>query len=229
MIIEILKQIITRYITFFTKRNPPILDLQDKDFSSLNAFEESAPQIRKEVEQFIKENWKKIPTFNQVDKGQNDLASYDDIAWKTLFVKMYDNWIDQDVSPTVTKLLKNNPNISSALFSCLDAGKHIPPHEGPNNGILRYTLPIVVPQKDACYLVIDGKRVNLEENKGVLWDDTYTHSASNESNAPRVALLLDLKKQMPAHVSFVYSLAMKIARISPAFKKAEKVAKSFKS
>ena len=139
---------------------------------------------------------------------------------------MYDVWIDQEISPTTTKLLKDNPNISSALFSCLDAGKEIPPHVGPNNGILRYTLPIVVPKDGECYLMIDGKRKDLNEHKGILWDDTYLHAAYNKTSGTRVALLLDIKKKMPAHVSFVYNLAMKIARISPAFKKAEKVARS---
>ena len=226
MLINVLKAIITKYISFFTKKNPPILDLKNKDFSSLNAFEENAEQIRGEVEQFIKKNWKNIPTFNEVDEGQVELTSNDNIDWKTLFVKMYDTWIDQEVSPTTTRLLKNNPNISSALFSCLDAGKEIPPHYGPNNGILRYTLPIVVPTDGSCHLVIDGKHVQLKESKGVLWDDTYKHSASNQTSSTRVALLLDIKKKMPRHVEFVYALAMKIARVSPAFKKAVETAKT---
>ena len=85
-------------------------------------------------------------------------------------------------------------NVSGISISLLSPGKHIPPHNGPYKGILRYQLAISVPKEGNCQLFVDNKPYTWTEGKGVLFDDTYVHEVRNETKETRIAVLLDLRR-----------------------------------
>ena len=78
--------------------------------------------------------------------------------------------------------------------SILDPGKHIPAHNGPYKGILRYQLALSVPKDGSCQIFVDNKPYSWTEGKSVLFDDTFIHEVKNESNEKRIALLLIIRR-----------------------------------
>lgn len=65
------------------------------------------------------------------------------------------------------------------------------PHAGPQRAVLRYQLGLVVPEPEACELRVAGTLARWREGEGMLWDDTFEHSAANRGTRPRVVLWLD--------------------------------------
>ena len=77
-----------------------------------------------------------------------------------------------------------------ALFSILKPGTHIPPHFGMSNTQLTVHLPLVVPE--ACSLTVNGERRPTEAGKCLLFDDSYSHEAENQSREVRVVLIFEI-------------------------------------
>ena len=100
-------------------------------------------------------------------------------------------------NPKTVKLLEPMKNVKGFYFSILAPGKHIPPHKGPYKGIIRYQLALSVPKNGECKILVDGNPHYWTEGKGVLFDDTYTHEVLNNTQEKRIALLLDVKREVP--------------------------------
>jgi aspartate beta-hydroxylase len=220
---RILLYLFKKYISLFST-NSPVLD-KAADFPAYSDFDSNWQKIKEEMEAYILGNWEDIPSFDAIDEEQRDLIENDNYKWKVLLVKMYGEYINTHVSPTLLQLVKKHDKlISSATLSCMEAGKHIPPHCGPNKAVLRYTLPLKVPSEGECYLVVDGEKLPMKEGDGIFWDDTYMHEAVNATNGVRIALLLDIKRKMPKHIEVVYDFLLALARKTKKFKQASKAA-----
>jgi len=83
--------------------------------------------------------------------------------------------------------------MTTAFFSILSPGKHIPEHRGVFKGIMRYHLGLKVPEnaKDCC-IRVDEVSAYWQEGKGMLFDDTYQHEVWNNTDEIRVVLLMDV-------------------------------------
>ena len=77
-----------------------------------------------------------------------------------------------------------------ALFSILQPDTRIPPHFGMSNTQLTVHLPLVVPA--ACSLTVNGERRPTEAGKCLLFDDSYSHEAENQSREVRVVLIFEI-------------------------------------
>ncbi len=83
------------------------------------------------------------------------------------------------------------PNRSpSILFSLLQPGAHIPPHNGLVNTRLICHLPLIVPEQ--CTFRVGNELRDWRKGHAWLFDDTIEHEAWNRSAATRVILLLDV-------------------------------------
>lgn len=219
MLSRLLVKSFSRYIALFSK-NTSVMD-KAKDFPAYRDFDSNWEAIKSEMESYILNNWNALPSFDDIDENQKDLIENDHHQWKVLVLKMYGQCLNSHVSPTLAALLKKyDHSISSAIFSCMEAKKHIPAHTGPNKAILRYTLPLKVPSQGEAYLIVDGKKLSLKVGEGILWDDTYLHEAVNASDQVRIALLLDIKRKMPKHVDWVYEFVLKVGRKTKLFREA---------
>jgi hypothetical protein len=78
----------------------------------------------------------------------------------------------------------------SVLFSRLEPGAQIPPHNGMLNCRLICHLPLVVPQ--GCWLRVGNETREWEEGKLLIFDDSMEHEAKNPSGEMRVILLFDI-------------------------------------
>ena len=196
-----------------------------QEFPEFKEFDDNWQAIRTEMEQYIYNNWDGLPSLDDIDAAQRELIENDNHKWKVLMVKMYGQYLNTGISPTLTALIqKYDDLIPTATISCMAPKKYIPPHTGPNKTFLRYTLPLRVPKGGECYLVVDGQKIPLEEGNGVFWDDTYMHEALNDTDGIRIALLLDVKRDMPQHLNRFYEWLLRLGRKTKRFKEASETA-----
>ncbi|MGK0172163.1 MAG: aspartate beta-hydroxylase, partial [Gammaproteobacteria bacterium] len=77
-----------------------------------------------------------------------------------------------------------------ALFSVLEPGTHIPPHQGTANHRLTVHRPLVVPC--GCTLTVNGQTRPVASGNAMLFDDTFEHEARNDSDAVRIVLIFEV-------------------------------------
>jgi len=148
--------------------------------------------IKREVEDIMKD-YDSIPEFDKIDDKQDRLANSDNKKWKTFMFKFYDEYNEENCNkcPKTSKLLKKLP-LDLAMFSIMEKGKVLVPHQGPWRGLLRMHLGIDVP--DGAKITVDNEDYYWKEKELILFDDTFTHSVENP-NGRRVVLFMDLKRK----------------------------------
>jgi len=176
-----------------TRKTPAFLDL-DTYFPEYKILEENWETMRDEILQVLEEST--VPQFHEIDSGQEFISNNDNKAWNVFVVKCYGMWLHRNAEkcPKTCALFKDMKHVKTINFSILAPGKYIPPHEGPYKGIIRYQLPLEVPKKGECYIIVDGRRHYWNDGESVLFDDTYTHEVHNKTDERRIALLLDIKR-----------------------------------
>lgn len=160
---------------------------------------------------YLEDNWKtikeellvllneqdKIPSFEELDKGQRKLTV--DGRWKTFFLQIYGDYIESNCAkcPKTAEILRKVPGIWTAMFSILEGHKHLPKHVGQFKGFLRYHLGLVVPSGKQSRIVVNNQTRYWEEGKGLLFDDMYEHEVWNDSDSHRIILFLDIERPLP--------------------------------
>lgn len=129
---------------------------------------------------------------------KNDVSN----TWKIFPFYAFGIWINENCEkmPTLTKFIKEIPNLKIAILSKLSPGMKLIPHEGwgkHSNYVLRAHYGLVVTD-NKCYVeVSDSKRQKRKYHKNDEWlvfDDSKTHMAENMSNGDRIVLILDIKR-----------------------------------
>jgi len=106
-------------------------------------------------------------------------------------------WIQKncDLFPNTVNLLKNIPNIRTALFSKMGSQTVIDPHTGwgeLSNYVLRCHIPIYIPKENTCGLTVSNILKYHSSKEIMCFDDSKIHSAFNFSNSERIVLIIDL-------------------------------------
>ncbi len=78
----------------------------------------------------------------------------------------------------------------TAFFSILKPRTRIPPHTGVTNTRTIVHLPLIVPP--GCGFRVGGETRAWQEGEAFAFDDTIEHEAWNDSDLPRVVLILDV-------------------------------------
>jgi beta-hydroxylase len=154
--------------------------------------------IRDEYIEYTKNNT--LKRFGDIDQNQKSIDTTE-VPWQVLMLKTYNKETNKiKYFPKTYSLIKKIPNCTLAMFSVLPPGKKLAPHRGPYNGVLRYHLSLIVPnapknELNGCFIKVNGKNHYWEEGLDTYFDDTYIHSAENNTYTTRVVLLLDIKKK----------------------------------
>lgn len=78
----------------------------------------------------------------------------------------------------------------------LAPGTHVESHYGPTNKKLRCHFPLVVPkncEEPCAWLRVATERLQLQEGKCIVFDDSFEHEAGNDHpTEPRVVLIIDI-------------------------------------
>lgn len=187
---------------------PPVLDVAS-DFPQAGRFSAQWEVIRDEALD-VARTLPRVPRFHEVMASQADISANDERDWRIFILKAYGVTIERNARrcPQLTALVQSCPEVLSASLSYLAPHKHIPPHRGPFRGVVRYHLGLAVPLTPegipAAVLTVDGVAHRIGDGQMLLWDDTYLHEVTNDSDAVRIALLLDVKRRgMPLDMALL--------------------------
>jgi len=202
------------------------LDLETY-FPEYSILEDNWKDIQKEI-LGVMDSGKVLPKFHEVDDGQEYISDNDGLSWSLLNLMVYNMWHKKNtrLCPKTTFLLKKMKCVKGVCFSVLAPGKHIPAHKGPYKGIIRYQLALKVPKNGECKIFVDDVPYFWTEGKSVLFDDTYTHEVVNNTTEYRVALLLDIKREVPGFFMkkydfFIFKLIQFLVILNNTFGKSE--------
>jgi hypothetical protein len=192
------------YIISSNVKTPEFLDL-DKYFKNHTKFEKNYITYKNEVEIFLnnKGGVKNMSLTRDSFGGENNYIGSDvkinesgiEVGWRIMTLKVGDKITSKcsENFPSIAKTLKKSPEVVSCVLSVLEPGIMIPIHVGYYKGIIRYMLPLIVPDdRENCFLWVNGLKYSWENGKGVLWDDTYPHKVYNNTNQVRVLLYMDV-------------------------------------
>jgi ornithine lipid ester-linked acyl 2-hydroxylase len=118
--------------------------------------------------------------------------------------------------PQTWRLVQRIPGLRTAMFSILEAGKRLPPHRGPYNGVLRLHLPLLVPApREALAIRIGAEVRHWDEGKALIFDDAYEHEAWNGTDSERVVLFVDFEKPLAFPAVLLNRLLLRLAVYTP--------------
>jgi ornithine lipid ester-linked acyl 2-hydroxylase len=142
--------------------------------------------------QIICEELKALSKHNFIPWMEKDIY---DSGWDVFGLYAFGQKIEKNcqICPQTTQLIEMIPGMTTAGFSALQAGTHIKPHTGYTDAVLRCHLGLIIPD-DRCGIRVGSDRRHWQQGKCVVFDDTLEHEAWNESNRPRIILLIDFLK-----------------------------------
>lgn len=191
------------------------------DFPWTAAVEDATPRILGELRELML-RLDDVPGFEVVSRDQEKLTS--DGRWKTYFFRGYGLDFPENcrACPATWEALQRIPGMTTAFFSILEPRKRIPPHRGPYKGVLRYHLGLVVPEDQTqAWLDVDGERRSWGVGRSLIFDDSFVHSAANDSDQPRVVLFVDFIRPLPLPLSWVNRLVLDLISRSPYVREAK--------
>lgn len=159
-------------------------------FPWVKRIESHLPDIQSELNQVLESQF--IPNFQDVSEEQTTITKDD--KWKTFFLYVYGNQVNEncDLCPRTVSALNQIPGLKTAMFSIMSPKKRIPIHRGPFNGVLRYHLPLILPDDPSlCGIEVDSQIRHWTDKQSLVFDDSFEHRAWNDSEQIRVVLFVD--------------------------------------
>lgn len=193
--------------------NPPVYDLAT--FPWVGEVEAEWRTIRAELDKVLARQHQ-LPSFQDISTDVKTITT--DSRWKTFFLVGFGIRSEQNIRqcPETWRILQKIPDLRTAMFSIFEPGKHLPPHRGPYNGLLRLHLGLIIPeQRDRIAIRIDQQVCHWAEGKALVFDDAYIHEAWNHTDKTRVILFVDFVKPLRFPASLVNWLLINIAFFTP--------------
>jgi len=193
--------------------NPPIYD--KAVFPWTQSIERDWQAIRAELDRVLTRK-DELPGFHELAA---DVASISqDSGWKTFLLAGYGFRSDKNIAacPLTWAACQNIPGLTTVMFSILEPGKHLPPHRGPYNGVLRLHLGLIVPEpREQLGIRVDKSIYRWKEGEAVIFDDAYEHEAWNNTPHTRVVLFVDFIKPLRFPANFLNWLLLHLAVFTP--------------
>jgi beta-hydroxylase len=193
--------------------NPPVYD--NSVFPWTKQIEAEWTLIRAELEKVLQRQ-KDLPSFQEISTDVATITS--DNRWKTFFLLGFGLKSKRNIEqcPQTWRIVQNIPGLKTAMFSIFEPGKHLAPHRGPYNGVLRLHLGLIVPEpRDKLAIRVYDQVCHWEEGKVLIFDDAYEHEAWNHTDKTRVILFVDFVKPLRFPANFFNWLLMNIAIFTP--------------
>lgn len=163
-----------------------------------------------------------MPSFQDIVKEVGLIQSDND--WKTFFLR----GVGMDCSenarrcPETMKVLDMIPGVTTAFFSILSPGKHIPHHRGPWAGILRLHVGLLVPEpRDRVRIRIANQICHWKEGECLIFDDTWNHEVWNDTEGYRVVLFIDFARPLRWPFNWINDLLLNLAPLAPFLREAK--------
>lgn len=193
--------------------NPPVYDKQLFPWSL--QLEREWHLIRQELDKILHRK-DQLPAFHEILPEVETITQ--DRDWKTYLFCGYGRWSQraQQECPQTARLLREIPGIKTAFFSILEPGKHIPPHRGPYNGVLRLHLGLIIPEpREKCWIRVHDQVLHWEEGKVMIFDDSFDHEVKNETSGHRVVLFVDFIRPTHFPANLINAFLLNAAYFAP--------------
>jgi len=157
-----------------------------------------------------------LPGFHEISADVMQTSS--DKGWKTFMLAGYGVTSERNIAscPQTWRICQKIPGLLTVMFSILEPGKHLTPHRGPYNGVLRLHLGLIVPEPRSELGIRVGSDVyRWREGEAVIFDDAYEHEAWNRTPHTRVVLFVDFVKPLRQPARFLNWLLLKLAIFTP--------------
>jgi aspartyl/asparaginyl beta-hydroxylase (cupin superfamily) len=193
--------------------NPPIYD--NAVFPWAAEIEREWRTIRRELERMLMRQTE-LPGFHEISSDVGSIST--DRGWKTFLLCGYGFRSDANIKacPETWRICRKIPGLVTAMFSIFEPGKHLPPHRGPYNGVLRLHLGLIVPEpRERLAIRVAGQIYHWQEGKAVIFDDAFEHEAWNHTSRTRVVLFVDFIKPTRQPARFLNWLLLHLAVFTP--------------
>lgn len=170
----------------------PFLEL--KRFPELTKLRDNWQVIRDEAQKLLDGNYVKASS----KKDDIGFDSFFKKGWKRFYLKWYDTSLQsaQQLCPQTVALLETIPYIKGAMFTLLPKHGRLNKHRDPYAGSLRYHLGLITPNSEKCRIYVDGEPYVWKDGEDVLFDETFIHSAVNETDTDRLILFCDVERPL---------------------------------
>lgn len=165
--------------------------------------------IRAESDALLRER-RTVPPLHEVSPAQRGLT--DDEHWRAFYLFAFGRRVEENCRrcPATARMLELVPGLSSAFFSIMEPGKHVPEHRGPYNGVLRFHFGVQVPLPDGrCRIRVGDETRTWRDGESLFFDDTFRHEVWNDSDQDRVVVFVDFLRPLPFPVSVLNRLVMR--------------------
>src|SRR6185369_14065410 len=193
--------------------NPPIYD--NAVFPWTRTVEAEWRAIRTELDRVLTRK-DDLPGFHEL---ATDVATISqDRGWKTFLLSGYGFKSQANINacPETWRICQKIPGLITVMFSILEPGKHLPPHRGPYNGVLRLHLGLIVPEpREQLGIRVENEVYRWREGETVVFDDAYEHEAWNRTPTTRVVLFVDFIKPTRFPARFFNWLLLNLAVFTP--------------
>ncbi|WCM87541.1 aspartyl/asparaginyl beta-hydroxylase domain-containing protein [Acidovorax sp. NCPPB 3576] len=98
--------------------------------------------------------------------------------------------------PRTLEILSRFPDIRAAMFAVLPPRSGLTPHADPLGCSLRYHLGLATPNAAQCFINVDGVERAWRDGEAFVFDETYLHFVTNDTDAPRLILMCDVRRPM---------------------------------
>lgn len=167
---------------------------QKTDFSYYKLVESNTSVILKELNTLLNDDTNQRNHY-WFAAHPNYVTSQSQIAWKTFEFIFFGIKKQKNIvkCPETFKVLSQIPELITAQFSILEPKTHIKPHKGYSKIILRNHLPLIVPKGD-CAIQVEKEIHQWKKGELMIFDDSYLHSAWNNTDEIRAVLMFDVAK-----------------------------------
>lgn len=168
--------------------------VEQKHFPALTLLRENWQTIREEAQNLVAQGYIKAAD-NRDDAAFN---SFFRTGWKRFYLTWYGTHLPsaQELCPKTMTLLTTIPSIKGAMFALLPKNGRLGKHRDPYAGSLRYHLGLITPNSEKCRIYVDGIPYHWKDGEDVLFDETYIHSAKNETEIDRIILFCDVERPL---------------------------------
>jgi len=198
----------------FTKvGNPPIYD--KAVFPWAKEIEKEWPAIRAELDKVLTRK-DELPGFHELATDVSTISQ--DRGWKTFLLSGYGFKSEQNIKqcPETWRICQKIPGLITVMFSIFEPNKHLPPHRGPYNGVLRLHLGLIVPEpREKLGIRVEKEVYRWKEGEAVIFDDAFEHEAWNNTDKVRVVLFVDFRKPLRFPANLINWLLLNVAVFTP--------------
>ncbi len=195
--------------------NRPVFFDIDATLPALREIDRNYDAIRNELSAILP-RVDAMPRYHEVDFSQQGISNADERNWRVFFVYLWrqeEKLENAKLFPKLTEILKGIPGVLNAFFSILEPGKCVPAHEGPSFHYLRYHTAFRVPKNNPPTIRVKDRYHTWVEGESLLFDDSWEHEVTNESDDIRVVLIVDVMRPVPLRLRLLNEAVRRLAQL----------------